>query len=264
MASTLSDNGVQFGGNAASPQIISLATPTLNAGAMTVTLNPCTLTFRATSLTAGGVNTVEIGSGLSITIPSGATLGAVNATAARLAILVAYNSGTPVLCVANLAGGVNLDETTLISPTTISSGATSASTIYSASAVGASSPFRVVGFLDSTQATAGTYATAPTVIGGSRTSLGAMMTLGYGQTWQNVTGSRALNTTYYNTTGKPIFMRVLAAGAAAGCTITINGVSDGGGFTVYGPAVAIIPAGASYLVNFSGTGSTLSVWQELR
>jgi len=36
MASTLSDNGVQFGGNAASAQIISLATPVLIAGAMMV------------------------------------------------------------------------------------------------------------------------------------------------------------------------------------------------------------------------------------
>lgn len=35
--------------------------------------------------------------------------------------------------------------------------------------------------------------------------------LGYGQTYQNVTSSRALSTTYYNTTGKPITVSVLSS-----------------------------------------------------
>jgi len=34
------------------------------------------------------------------------------------------------------------------------------------------------------------------------------LALGVGQTWQNVKGSRALATTYYNTTGKPITVNV--------------------------------------------------------
>lgn len=243
-------------------QIFPIATPTLNAGAMTVTLSPCTITFRATSLTAGGVNSVSLPSGLSITIPSGATLGASSGVAARLALVVAYNAGTPVLCVVNLAGGVNLDETTLISPTTISGSSSSASTIYSASTVGSNSPFRVVGFLNSTQATAGTYATAPNVIGGATPTLGSMMTLGVGQTWQNTGRNR--NTTFYNTTGRPIVFHVqVEAQSTSNVALFINvsgnqlnGISPGG--NARASMSAVIPVGGSYSWGIQGDGGTTS------
>jgi hypothetical protein len=62
---------------------------------------------------------------------------------------------------------LRLDETNLISPTTISAGATSAATWYSASSVAANSAYRIVGFSDSTQATAGTYATQPSLVQGA-------------------------------------------------------------------------------------------------
>lgn len=253
--------------------VFSLGTPTRNAGAMTVTLDPCTITFRNTSLTAGGVNKVELASGLSLTIPSGAKLGTVNGVAARLALLVAYNGGTPVLCVTNLAGGTNLDGTGLISPTTISASATSASVIYSASAVSANSPYQVVGFLNSTQATAGTYATAPTVIGGSAAQLGAMMTLGYGQTWQDLTASRAAGTTYYNTTGRTIQVSILALIASGTVTarFSVNNVEcnwavserSDGQYGAIGPIA--IPPGASYSLSSSGVSIAASAkWAELR
>jgi len=99
-------------------------------------------------------------------VPSGASLGTLAATSARLAILAIDNAGTIELAVCNLAGGINLDETTLISTTAISASATSASTIYSTTAR-TSVPFRVVGFLDITEATAGTWATAPTLVQGA-------------------------------------------------------------------------------------------------
>lgn len=252
--------------------VFSLGTPTLNAGAMTVTLDPCRITFRVAPTTTGGVNTVKLASGLSLTIPSGATLGAVNGVAARLALLVAYNGGSPVLCVTNLAGGTNLDGTGLISPTTISASATSASVIYSASAVSANSPYQVVGFLDSAQATAGTYATAPNVIGGSAAQLGAMMTLGYGQTWQNVSGSRAFNTTYYNTTGKPITVFAIfnTGSVGASATPSVGGVSLGAAFSIGSlgggvqvPCTFMVPPRFSYSISVSGS-MTLAGWRELR
>lgn len=239
------------------------------SNALTLNYAGGSLDFRNATLANGAPNAGVTVGALSITVPSGATLGTVNGQQARLVLLLAYNGGTPVLCVANLAGGVQLDETNLISPTTISAGATSASTIYSASAVSANSPYRVIGFVDITEATAGTWASDATLKQGTGgQALAALSSLGYGQTWQNVAASRALGTTYYNTTGKPIAVGVTVIGSTGGGGLSINV----GGITVvqqvnptsasgqFGGTV-IVPPGATYLISSS---YSISAWAELR
>lgn len=231
------------------------------------------LQFRSATLTTGTPNTRTAGA-LSLIVPSGATLGTVSGQSARLAMIAIDNAGTVELAVANLAGGVNLDEMTLISTTAISAGATSASVIYSTTAR-SGVPFRVVGFIDISEASAGAWATAPTLVqGAGGQALAALSSLGYGQTWQDVTGSRAIGTTYYNTTGKPIVAHVsgtqTAGAGAAAINFTINGVTLPGCMTygntnIFG-ASAIIPPGASYVASvavISGTYSTI-IWNELR
>ncbi|MFP3275424.1 MAG: hypothetical protein RXR52_31570, partial [Paraburkholderia sp.] len=137
------------------------------SNALTLTLNPTALSFRSATLTSGAALPASIGTALSITVPSGATLGTTSGVQATLALLVAYNGGSPVLCVANIAGGsLNLDETGLISPATISGSSNSTGTIYAASTVSANSPYRVVGFVNVTESTAGTWATAPSLVQG--------------------------------------------------------------------------------------------------
>jgi len=96
--------------------------------------------------------------------------------------------------------------------------------------------------------------------------------VGYGQTWQVVTGSRSAETTYYNTTGRPILIWVSARSISALMQITlqINGVTVGesyasfntGSATHPGVLVAVIPPGASYLV--SSSSYTITYWSELR
>jgi len=154
-ATGVTAGGVQYKG-------IQPITSSVAANALTVGLNPTTLDFRSSVLTNGVPNTRTVGAALSLVVPSGATLGMVNATQARLALLAIDNAGTVELAIVNLAGGVNLDETTLISTTAISAAATSAGVVYSTTAR-ASVPFRVVGFLDITEATAGTWATDATL-----------------------------------------------------------------------------------------------------
>ena len=228
------------------------------------------LDFRSVTLTAGaGEVSVYIPSSLTMTVPNTATLGTTNGVSARLILLVAYNLGTPVLCITNLAGGLQLDETNLISPTTISTASDSANVIYSASAVSANSPYRVVGFVDIQQSTAGVWATAPTLVqGAGGQALASLSSLGYGQTWQNVTGSRALGTTYYNTTGKPIMVHVnLTSTSTTQSRLFIGseilyGDAVGAGFGM--SVIGIVPPGAGYAVSpAAGTGS-LSIWSELR
>lgn len=242
---------------------------TVSSNNLNCFIDSTSLDFRSGTLTSGvGEVSVYIPSSLTLTVPNTATLGTTNGVSARLVLLVAYNSGTPVLCITNLAGGLQLDETNLISPTTISTASDSANVIYSASAVSANSPYRVVGFVDIQESTAGVWATAPTLVqGAGGQSLAALSSLGYGQTWQNVTGSRALSTTYYNTTGKPISVVVhLTATAATAATMIVNGVSLIGthlsATSAQGSVTAIVPPGASY--SSAPSSATLTNWYELR
>jgi hypothetical protein len=125
------------------------------------------------------------------------------------------------LCIVN---GLSVDESSLISPTTISAGATTIRTIYSSTAVSVNSPFRILGFIDITEATAGTWATAPTLIQGQGGSL-SPASLGIGQTWQAV--ARGNGTAYYNTTGRTITVNV--GKAASGTSTAFDAYVDTGG-----------------------------------
>ena len=302
------------------------------ASALTVTLNPTILDFRSATLTDGTVNTVSIASAISVIVPSTIPLATVSAQQSRLVLVALYNAGTPVLGITNLAGGTNLDETTLVTTIPIAQTSTftgaiavttgtltlsatgtgtfalgqslagtgvpsgtfvkalltgslgaAASTystniitavastamtgtagigIYSTSAI-TSSPFRVVGYVESTQATAGTWATTPSTLQGyGGQALAAMSSLGYGQTLQVVT--RVWGTTYYNTTGKPISCIInLSATNSSGFFVNGSLVTPAAWFSASVPIGGlVVQAGASYAVN--GTSGTVGSWIELR
>lgn len=96
--------------------------------------------------------------------------------------------------------------------------------------------------------------------------------LGVGQTWQNVTGSRALDTNYTNNTNKPIQVAVyLSMAGVADCGYVFL-VGTVGTSRVYSNALnmssslsAVVPPGTTYMVDKtnSGTASVIS-WSELR
>lgn len=252
---------------------IQAITASVAANALTLGLNATSLDFRSSALTNGVPNTRTVGASISLVVPSTATLGTIAATAARLALLAIDNAGTVELAVVNLAGGNNLDETTLISTTAISAAATAANVIYSTTAR-ASVPFRVIGFIDITEAVAGTWATAPSTIqGAGGQALAALSSIGYGQTWQNVSGSRVAGTTYYNTTGRPIEVTAWGPSSGAGVTVTltatVNGVVATSASYLYPNSLGsganlavIVPPGASYSIGV--TGGSIAGWTELR
>ena len=241
-------------------------TASVGSSALTVTLNPTILNFRNTPLTSGQINTRTVATAISVVVPSTATLGTVSTIQSRLVVIALDNAGTVELAVVNIAGGNNLDETTLISTTAISAGATSASVVYSTTAR-TSLPFRVVGYVESTQATAGTWATAPSTIQGQGgQALAAMSSLGYGQTYTvySPPTGRATGTTYYNTTGKPKLVVVVVSAVAGTFTPSVGGVSLAAMTTSasYFPTYTfIVPVNAAYLI--SVTGCTVLTWSEL-
>jgi hypothetical protein len=253
-------------------QQIKTISASVGSNALTISVGSLSLAFRSASIGSGVITTVT-GDPTDLVISSGSTLGTVDAIQSRLAVLALNNAGALELAVVNMAGGVDLSETGVIS-TTAEGGAgaaDSASVVYSTTAR-SNLAYRVIGYIESTQPTAGTWATAPSTIQGAVGQAStAMSSLGFGQTWQNVLASRASGTTYYNTTGKPIVVNVGAASpggavvgigiaaAVAGVTVWASGTN---GTFAYPALSFIVPPGQSYSVSISGVA--FSYWSELR
>jgi len=241
------------------------------ANALTITASALNLDFRSTTLGSGTVTKV-IGTPANLVISSGSTLGTVNATQSRIVVIALNNAGTIELAAVNISGGNQLDETNLIT-TTAEGGAgaaDSASTIYSTTAR-TSVAYRVIGYIESTQATAGTWATSPSTIQGyGGQALNAMSSVGYSQTWQLLTGSRDIGTTYYNTTGRTIMVTAVFANNSTNQDVgfTVNGVNIALDRTTTantaGGGSLIIPPSATYLAYTSAGTLTLQTWNELR
>jgi hypothetical protein len=123
--------------------------------------------FRSSTLGSGAVITLTNASQLSVTAPNGASLGSVSGVKSRIALVSVNDNGTSRLGLKNMADGENLDETTLITTTAISAGSTSSSVFYSTVAVVAPSPFKLLGYVESTQAVAGTWSNPPSTVQGA-------------------------------------------------------------------------------------------------
>ena len=186
----------------------------VSANALTISASALSLDFRSTTLGSGTVTTVT-GTPANLVIPSGATLGAVNGVQCDIVELAINNSGTIELAVVNLAGGVDLSETGVISTTAISAGATSANVIYSNTAR-TNVAYRVLGIVRSTQATAGAYATAPSLIQGAG-----------GFALESLTQQIRLSNSVASTSGTAIDFTGIPA-TAKRITVMFNGVSTSG------------------------------------
>lgn len=94
--------------------------------------------------------------------------------------------------------------------------------------------------------------------------------LGYGgETWQNLTGSRAAGVTYTNTTGRPIAVIMQVGAQTNGIYIYLNNelvirhwydVNGGAGQIGYSSGMIIVPNNATYMA----TNGPLRGWWELR
>lgn len=113
--------------------------------------------------------------------------------------------------------------------------------------------------------TAASFSGAGTNLTGTANSLNAG--IGVNQTWQNMNASRALATSYTNSTGKPIMVSITNQGptqttlslTVSGIVISIGGV-DGSGSNNGNSVCGIVPNGATY----SCAGGAFTTWAELR
>lgn len=92
---------------------------------------------------------------------------------------------------------------------------------------------------------------------------------GIGQSWQNVTSSRSLNTTYTNSTGRPIVLNITARDyqKSSLISVTTQGVTfrigaDSHPYDTYAAGSVIIASGATYSIAIDN--ASLETWHELR
>jgi hypothetical protein len=156
-----------------SPMVNGTLTASVSANALTINLktvagntpsasDPVWIQIPFYSAGTAGCAIFEITSSVSITAPSGATLGTVNAQANRIWVGAISTGSTAILGVYNSLSGTNIlpwNEPAGTNATGISSGSTSSQIWYASSTQ--SGAFRVIGYVESTQTTAGTWATAP-------------------------------------------------------------------------------------------------------
>jgi hypothetical protein len=260
------------------PAQIQLISASVASNALTISASALSLDFRSTTLSSGAINTVS-GTPANLVISSGSTLGTVSGVASRIVVIALNNAGTIELAAVNISGGTQLDETNLITTTAEGgAGAADSATVVYSTTARTSVAYRVIGYIESTQATAGTWATAPSTIQGvGGQALTAMSSLGYGQTWQNVAGSRAVGTTYTNTTGRPIQVQVCSQSSVGNnqAILTINGIivssfKDNDYYTasLVTPHnvtnMGIVPPSGTYSITNSNSGTTIQYWAELR
>jgi hypothetical protein len=105
----------------------------------------------------------------------------------------------------------------------------------------------------------------------------AVTPIGAGQTWQNVAGSRAVGTTYTNTTGRPIQVQVCSRSSVGNnvARLTIDGIivsafKDNDYYTASAITphsitnMGLVPAGSTYSITNSNSGTAIQYWAELR
>lgn len=238
------------------------------ANAMTISASALTLDFRSTTATSGTITTVT-GTPANLTVPSNQSFGIATTTVSnRYAVLCFNNAGTLALALSPLLGGVQLDETNFLSPT--STVTNTSTTIYS-TITASNIAYRVIGFVDVIYVNGTGYSNAPTLVQGvGGEALSAMSSFAYSQTWQSVT--RAASTTYYNTTGRPIAWRYAMTSSGSGqivATVSVGGISYNdqwqvtAGYSV--GTVVIVPPGASYSFTIGGAaGGSAGQSYELR
>lgn len=102
----------------------------------------------------------------------------------------------------------------------------------------------------------------------SMTLAGEDVVIGVGQTWQDVTASRALGTTYTNSTEKPIEILVsINSGTSGRVDLILNSGSGSpviNGTGLYCTISVVIPSGDTYRLNAITGSPSILLWQELR
>lgn len=130
-------------------------------------VNPVLIPFRSATLATGTPTIDSLQSALSITVNSGNTLGTTSGVAARIWIYAIDNGGTVVIGLmtcSNATAIFSCSDDLLYNTAAGTSGGSSNGTLYGSTGSLSGKAVRIIGYLEATEATAGTWATAPSKI----------------------------------------------------------------------------------------------------
>lgn len=244
-----------------------------NDGAVPSATNPAQASFRNSALTTGTTTVATATAATTVVAPDGATLGFIASEESYLYGYALNNSGTVEAAVCGLA----LDTNILHSTTAISATADSRSVLYSTTAR-TNVAIRFIGLIKIvTGATPGQWGTAAT-IKATATEAPPSLSLGYSQTWQDVTGSRVLGTSYKNSTGRPIEVRTtVTIGTSTSMDTAMEMSADNSTWvqayrvfdynlsvSMFHTLGGVVPNGWYYRTRNVSSTATLSAWSELR
>jgi hypothetical protein len=161
---------INFGLSASAVGNALTITMTQASGSAPTSTNPVLIPFRSITATAGTVTWTAITATQSITVPSGATLGASNGVPFRVWIFEEYNGGVPELAVATCSNATTVFpcsawEYSLPTSTTIGGSSNTGGVLYATTGVAADA-VRIIGYCNfsSGLATAGTWASSCTAL----------------------------------------------------------------------------------------------------
>jgi hypothetical protein len=138
-----------------------------NNGSDPSATNPVLFAFRDTTIANGDPVIVSLQAALSFTIGSGNTMGCVSNQMCRLWILAANNAGAVALCAENVLSGTSvsgINEGILHTSQSGTSGGSSAQLKYCNVSALTNVAMRIIGYVEISEATAGTWATGPTFV----------------------------------------------------------------------------------------------------
>lgn len=233
--------------------------------------NPVYVSFRSATATDGKPVIRTITAALSVTVASGATLGTINATAARIRCLLIDNAGTVELAVVNCAmtdGIFALSESELITTTALSGVSNSAGVIYSTT-LRAGVAFRFIGYAELTEAAAGTWATTPAKVHTQQAEdrlPGDTIQKRYNQLGTTLTGTTVLpldNTIPQNTEGDEYMTQAITPTSAinildieTAMTGEVSAAANGYGMALFQDAIANALAATVFGQNPGGSNAT--------
>lgn len=155
-------NGTLTASVAANALTIAIKT---KAGTDPSATDPVLVLFRNATAGTGDYTVISVAAATSLVISSGSTLGTTSAVASRLWVVGFNDAGTFRLGAINLSTSVPFGDDVIASSTAEggAGGADSAGVYYTGTAV-TSKAMKVLGYVESTQATAGTWATSPSKV----------------------------------------------------------------------------------------------------
>jgi hypothetical protein len=161
LATAVSSNALWNVGIAASVGASALTVNLKQADGATdpTATKPAMIGFRSATLTSGAVSERTATAATTLTVPSGATLGQTSAVAGNLYVYAIDNAGAVELAIA----GTDFGDSGRVSTTVMNTSSDDGATMYSTTAR-SNVAYRKIGILTATEATAGTWATAPSTV----------------------------------------------------------------------------------------------------